>query len=544
MHRHQPYDHIKAKLEQYSARDTDALWQDMSAILDREMPVEKDRKPLWWLFTRNGIILSTCTVGFITISLLVTNHSKTLASADYNQRKQILLKESGRRNTSPINNDVTVVTPTKKFADTTKAPVTGPPLQLPVAPGADVAALPAQDISLSPVRNSDIMENGPAQKIQNNTISSSLKQITPVAAAKAVTKAGKNVDQEGTQKEVLVFDQEKTKDQEGTTELEGTTVSINSKETETATPVVTDKQELPITRTLIDAHNVSVKRPDMSRQLDGNMMNRPTIPVPATVEAIVPRQKLKCFVAGASINVLLPVSSQEMSKVSYNGESGKAIDYLPSLHAQYYLNPKLFVQTEIQFTSPQYTPQLMLARKMTDVNGAKKTEQSVQLNKLYYLNIPFSVHYSPVKNLYIGTGIQYSRLTRTVYTDEQATWEKRSGDWKKTNSNKKVAVANPAKVKKEHKEKTNGNNSNPGQPPLTETLIDTMAMSFRTTDWRFLADAHYQWKRFNVGLRYNAGLNNYISTEAGSSMLQVQDRNESFQLYLRYNLVDLRRKKF
>ncbi|HWJ91577.1 MAG TPA: hypothetical protein VNR87_10735, partial [Flavisolibacter sp.] len=222
-------------------------------------------------------------------------------------------------------------------------------------------------------------------------------------------------------------------------------------------------------------------------------------------------------------------------------------DYLPSVFVQYHVNSRMFVETEFQFISPQYTPELKLSNKYSDYTGSAYKEHAVALNKLYYLNIPVSFNYSPLRNVYLGAGVQYSYLRKTILEEIDCSWAKDASGWKMTSETKAIKVkSNP------HQEaRANGNNGNGGgngggggsRPAAPMTQVDTVAQRFKSSDWRFLADAHYNWKRFNMGLRFNRGLNNYITSEVStySSSTKVKDRNESFQLYLRYTIADLRR---
>ena len=79
-----------------------------------------------------------------------------------------------------------------------------------------------------------------------------------------------------------------------------------------------------------------------------------------------------------------------MSTVNINGKRNTLIDFLPSVYVQYHFNKKWSVETEFQFSSPQYTSNHKLASAYKDIDPNKKEENAVWLNKLYYLNIPVS----------------------------------------------------------------------------------------------------------------------------------------------------------
>ena len=125
-----------------------------------------------------------------------------------------------------------------------------------------------------------------------------------------------------------------------------------------------------------------------------------------------------------------------MTTIDVNGKKNALIDYLPSLSAQYHFNNKLYLQTQFQFISPQYTPNVLLSNKTTQQGWNKKSESFVTLNKLYYLNLPVSFHYSPKEHLYIGMGIQYSYLKKSILTNEDCTWDWAQNGWVMTSDTK------------------------------------------------------------------------------------------------------------
>jgi hypothetical protein len=147
----------------------------------------------------------------------------------------------------------------------------------------------------------------------------------------------------------------------------------------------------------------------------------------------------------------------------------------------------------------------------TTTGGATVTlQQSVAINKLFYFNLPLSMHYTVFDHLDLGAGLQYSRLTNGIGVF----------------------------------------NSNYGQNGV-DTLETTETKSFKgdsvyqeikTHEFRFLVDANYTWRHFIFGLRYNQALSKFIHVEISPGQI-TQARNSSLQLYLRYILWDGRKKK-
>lgn len=216
------------------------------------------------------------------------------------------------------------------------------------------------------------------------------------------------------------------------------------------------------------------------------------------------------FAAGLALPQSFAVGSQQASSYNVNAKSSRITDYLPAPFFQYHINDKLFVQTEFHFQSPQYTQRLLLSRDV-DSFANRRFESNVHLEKLYYFNIPFNVYYSPVRNFYIGGGLQYSSLLSGV-----ASYENKSVE---------------------------------GQTVLSQNSVtrrfnqDSVAAVFSPSEWRYQFDANYYLNRFTLGLRFNQAMKDFINTSGGTYVPATRDRNRSFQLYLRFNIWEERRKE-
>jgi hypothetical protein len=229
------------------------------------------------------------------------------------------------------------------------------------------------------------------------------------------------------------------------------------------------------------------------------------------------KEKQDGWMVGIGLNQFFTVGSQQPSSWNSGGITGTLGDYIPVPMVRYYLNPKLYVQLEAQINTPQYTKKNLVAVSTpvdsigTTTGGARITlQQSVSINKLFYFNLPISVHYTVFGHLDLGAGLQYSRLTNGVGVF----------------------------------------NSNYGQNGVdslqtTETKSfkgDSVYQEIKTHEFRFLVDANYTWRHFIFGLRYNQALSNFIHVEISPGQV-TQARNSSLQLYLRYILWDGRKKK-
>jgi hypothetical protein len=222
------------------------------------------------------------------------------------------------------------------------------------------------------------------------------------------------------------------------------------------------------------------------------------------------------WMVGIGLNQFFTVGSQQASSFNSGGITGTLGDYIPVPMVRYYFNPKLYVQLEAQINTPQYTKKNLVAVSTpvdslgTTTGGALITVQkTVSINKLFYFNVPLSVHYTVFDHLDLGAGLQYSRLTNGVGV-------------------------------------FNNNYNTGGTDSLsTETKSfkgDSVYKEIKTHEFRFLVDANYNWQHFIFGIRYNQALSKFIHVEISPGQI-TQARNSSLQLYLRYILWDGRKKK-
>jgi|GEM_PF-1528287 hypothetical protein len=197
---------------------------------------------------------------------------------------------------------------------------------------------------------------------------------------------------------------------------------------------------------------------------------------------------------------------------NYNSDAKKSImlDYLPSIYGQYHINNKMYVQAELQFNMPQATPKLLMYSGHWEqmVSGTNyDVFRDIYLQKLYYFNIPMSFHYSPAKNFWLGGGLQFSSLNSGLVSVEDHYAPSTTGGAAYTKSF-------VSKIKK-------------------DTLTDKLSK----TEFRLMLDVNYNWRWLTAGLRLNQALKDYINLKYYSAP-PAQDKNESLQLYLRFNLWD------
>jgi len=227
------------------------------------------------------------------------------------------------------------------------------------------------------------------------------------------------------------------------------------------------------------------------------------------------------WAAGLVVNGTVPVGAQNRYNYNMNAKSGTLSDYIPSPYLQYHLNDYVYFQTELNFVSPQYTPQLLLYRSTSDITAASvppgpvmSQQKSIYVQKMYYFNWPVSLHYSPIKNLFFSAGIQFSSFQSGIAAVEEKKYETLLG---------------------------------PEHASTTTTVLkfkdDSIAAKIAPNEWRWQAGAEYYMNRFSVGLRYNQSFKKSINTIVTPGLAPTVNRNESLLFFVRYNLFESRNKK-
>lgn len=231
------------------------------------------------------------------------------------------------------------------------------------------------------------------------------------------------------------------------------------------------------------------------------------------------KQKDHGWVVGLGLNQFFPIGGESGSTYNSNGLTGTLTDYLPVPMVRYYLNRKTYLQLEAQFNTPQPTAKnLVISQPAPDTSTRSgvftQVVSSANIQQLYYFNIPLSLHYSPLDNLNLGTGLQWSHLSNAI------------GEFDSSTSTS-----------------VNGNSPTVVDAKATRSFKgDTLYRRIKTNELRFLVDVNYTYKHFVLGLRYNQALSNFVNIQLPTGGT-TQARNSSLQLYLRYILWDTRKKK-
>jgi hypothetical protein len=217
------------------------------------------------------------------------------------------------------------------------------------------------------------------------------------------------------------------------------------------------------------------------------------------------------FAIGLSLPLAFPLGDQKALAYNVNAGANTATDYIPAPHVQYHFNSKAYVQSELQVMSPQFIRPVLLYQHQY-ANSTSSTTNSVYARKLYYFNVPISLHYSPFKHFYMGTGLQFSSLLSGVAMHEQLRSGMVPGD----------SIYNVRYARFSN---------------------DSISNKLNSSEMRLMLDANYYWHKFTVGLRYNQALSNYVSTRAAANIPYTLDKNKSLQFYMRYNLWEDKKRK-
>ncbi|WP_162915804.1 hypothetical protein [Paraflavitalea soli] len=243
---------------------------------------------------------------------------------------------------------------------------------------------------------------------------------------------------------------------------------------------------------------------------------RAGLPEPPPDKAPARRKPLKTREAGTmalgfALPLAFPLGDQRAMGYNLWGGHNTVSDYLPSPYLQYHLSGKTYLQTEAQFVSPQFISSTLLSYTTTNTAPNYYTSNAVYAKKLYYFNVPVSIHHSPFPGFYMGTGIQFSSMISGVALSEVRKWS-------------------------------------PGGPNtlVSETYSrfknDSLSQKINGNEFRVLLDANYYFNNFTVGLRYNQALSNYISFRLTPGMPYQFDKNRALQFYMRYNLWEEKKK--
>jgi hypothetical protein len=222
------------------------------------------------------------------------------------------------------------------------------------------------------------------------------------------------------------------------------------------------------------------------------------------------------WAAGIAINSGITLNAQNRYTYNSNAKSGILTDYIPSVYLQYHFNDVVYAQAEINFISPQFTPQVLVFHVTTDMPSqpGSSMERTVNLEKLYYFNLPFTLHYSPVNNFYLSAGFRFSSFQSGLVSIREKQYVTAAG------------ADHPTYV----------------STRVEKFRDDSIAARLSPNEWRWQAGAEYYWNRFTLGLSYNQSFKHLFADPTSLPVPDIKLRNEALLLTLRYNLFESRKK--
>jgi len=208
--------------------------------------------------------------------------------------------------------------------------------------------------------------------------------------------------------------------------------------------------------------------------------------------------------AGLSLHQQLPLNGQSLNAYSVNGRISSLADYLPAIYLRLYKENKWFLQAGFRYGAPQATKELSYRSTTTrDIVRRTTTHATLRLKKTFYHQLPFSFNYSLLPNFFLGAGGMYSRFEGAVSEIELRV--------RNNQTNTETVTRNIMKV-----------------PSTTDSV-------FTASQWHYLLQAEYSWKKWGVGFRYTGGLQPFIRyIENG---IVKEEKNHSLQLFLRYDFL-------
>jgi hypothetical protein len=550
MNEQQPYEkHLADKLQQLRPPDdAGRQWPHMKALLDRDLP-ERGGARRWWMY---GIIAGVLIIGaWIGTALLPGNNSDVVTVAPPSQQS------GGAANNNSVN-ETQQATPQQAVSNTV-ADVDNPAAsanpETTEKTGSTVAATNNNNNTPSKQNTNDIdntttnsttqpvdvltpvSANGSSTADKNITTRTTALNAKAIPAAKGVVSKDKSnrapssvtpaardrdiaasgVGRKSQNQSAGKIDRKKTSIKNSAPNDENADAIAGESDLEsTVVKPDADINRAPASTSLLAPSPMSASYASSDAMIPAarSRFKENTDRVKKLKNRIVGTGENKNMVFGLSLPLAFPLSDQKVVAYNFSGGNNTALDYLPAPHFQYHFNQKSFLQAELQVVSPQFIQPVLVAQskyELPSTNNYRYVTNSVFARKLYYFNLPIGLHYSPFKNFYLGSGIQFSSLLSGIALHESRGYNSLNRD--------SLISQNYAKFKS-----------------------DTISSRLNGNEFRVMLDANYYWRRFTVGLRYNQALSNYINIQVTPSSSYFTDKNKSMQFYLRYNLWENKKK--
>ena len=546
MNAQQPYEkHLSEKLQQLNPpSDANRNWQQMKALLDRDMPEGGGggNRGRWWIY---GIIAVLLLTGAWFGSSLISGDKKqepaiagtnktANSTEETSPSSDVSLPASEKENNpdgNPANDNssnpstttdknekgelATVATPVKATDADSKPIVRNNPDKN------SIVNNPAEKVDKTSLKN--IKESNVKTNAGNNSVAGTSAEKTNKKNKGSNKGYGSPAKQTAVAPVVVANN--------GQTNSSKTKNKITGKSEEFSAGAPEEKliEATLVKQEIRNAEDPDFNSPDSLQPSYAANANMGSVKAKSRFKSNTPRVKAlknrevgtgdnKNFALGLSLPLAFPLGEQNAIAYNFNAGPNTATDYLPIPHMQYHLNQKSYLQAEIQLVGPQYIQPALLSQSKYILAGGttyKYVTNSVFAEKLYYFSLPIGIHYSPFKNFYVGSGLQFSSLLSGI-----ALYEERGYNSLTPSALDTVYSQSYKKFKD-----------------------DSISSKLNGNEFRLMMDANYYWHRFTVGLRYNQALSNYVSIKVNNTTPTFTDKNKSMQFYLRYNLWEDKKKK-
>jgi hypothetical protein len=274
-------------------------------------------------------------------------------------------------------------------------------------------------------------------------------------------------------------------------------------------PAVITKDSLAVT--LVDPKSIDTTRAVLKDSI------RKVNPVERVQEKVSKKdsskQKSLRFGAGIAMHQLLPLDGQKLTPYNRQGRKGSLADYIPSVYFRMYKNDKWFIQSEFRYGAPQSTKEITYEQINVPDSTQYTTTLSSKLKKTFYHQLPLTFNYFIRPHWSLGAGIVWNKFNSAVYEQELV---------RRNN----VTAQDSIISKNIQRERPDFDSASVFSKNYLQAVIETQ----------------YKWKRLSLGARYSFGLQPYLKfTLPGGT--QQHERNQSLQIFLRYELWKSRAKR-
>lgn len=443
------------KLQEVSLPDAGEAWKDMAAVLDKEMPTEGKKDRRRWLLLIFLLLVLSGSGYFVwrTHAAAPTSSAATSSAAATSTASTPTAPTSTPPSSTPPTSTPPSPTPSSSTPSTSMPPKSTPPASTLPVPTPLVPAPPAA--------------RTPPQTVLN---------APPASPPAALDHPGRH-----------------------------------------AVPHSQDHQtDRPISTRSLQQHSLRYSNPGKIQPLGiagphlvVKVVARPKASDPTKCPPVEPR-KGTGFVFAIGLNQGVPVDGQQVWTNPSGGLNTWWKNYIPVPSIRYYVRPKLYLQLEARIHAPQYTPRdLIFLYQYSDTSYSGW----VEIKKLFYFQLPVSIHYSPSDNWSVGLGIQYSHYGKGIAAISDSS------------SNTYYAV---------------------------EPLSNFPMVFVKKQEFRGLISVDYTYVHWVLGASYDAAFTRAITVKVPNPTVTQQAAvllpppsvwNTSLQLYLRYILWDGRKKK-